>query len=137
LVSIINTSYLFAFFSFPMCYDMFDLFLDVGDTAFSEALGGQTFLSIFGLPITNYLPLVLVGVAALTCSNAMPKMVAKLGLGFHEVEIAKALDLKKSLKAFTQRLVAEEDRVLDYFQATENTELRAVKHELRYFVSEA
>lgn len=137
LVSIINTSYLFAFFTFPMCYDMFDLFLDVESTAFSEALGGQTFLTLFGLPITNYMPLVVVAVAALTCSNAMPKMLARLGFGLQEATLAKPLDVRKALTHFTQRLVVEEERVLDYFLASNNTELRAVRHELHCFVTDA
>lgn len=119
-----------------MCYDMFDLFLDVESTAFSEALGGQTFLTLLGLPITNYLPLVVLAVAVLTCTNAFPKLLARLGFGIQEAALAKPLDIRKALTHFTQRLVDEEDRVLDYFRAADNTELRAARQELHYFVTE-
>lgn len=50
LVSILNTSYLFAFFSFPIAYNMFNMFLDVDTTAFNAVcLKGTWSTDIFGI----------------------------------------------------------------------------------------
>ena len=36
LISMLNSSSLFAYFSFPLCYNFFNMFVDVESTAFNE-----------------------------------------------------------------------------------------------------
>lgn len=67
----------------------------------------------------------------------MPQFLARFGIAFGEAEAVKAMDMKRSLRAFGDTLVSEEDAVFEYFGVKEAAELRAAKSELKYFVTDA
>lgn len=59
IISLYNTSSILTYFTFPIVINFYSMFLNCSDSTFEKSLGEKKMLSIGGINLLNYFPLIM------------------------------------------------------------------------------
>ena len=79
IISLYNTSSILTYFTFPIVINFYSMFLNCSDSTFEKSLGEKKMLSIGGINLLNYFPLIMFLTILLTCSNLQNKILKIFG----------------------------------------------------------
>lgn len=77
---LISTSSYFTYFTFPLCLNIFEIFIGSKNTAFENALGNFKMLDLYGYNILNYIPFIMILIAMTIFLNFLGRFLSWIGI---------------------------------------------------------
>ena len=83
--SLFYSTSMFVYLTYPICINVFHLFIGEENTCFEQALGKQELASIGPISLFTLAPFIIVCVVILTAFNVFGKILQKIGIGVENI----------------------------------------------------